>query len=120
MTNRFPLVLAVILTAIPVRAEAPKEFSPLPVAVSSFGAAVAGDYVYEYGGHCGATHAYSTADVVGTFRRLKLSDPTKWEDLPGGPSLQGLALEFSLALIALWLLRADFRRRPAAVPSHDG
>jgi hypothetical protein len=30
--------------------------------------------------------------VVGTFHRLNLSDPRAWEELPGGPAIQGLAL----------------------------
>jgi YHS domain-containing protein len=60
--------------------------------VSSFGAAVADDWLYVYGGHSGRTHQYSTEAVVGTFHRLKLSDPRAWEELPGGPIAQGLAL----------------------------
>ncbi len=67
-------------------------FAPLPRAVSSFGAAVADGWLYVYGGHCAKTHRYSTESVAGTFHRLKLSDPTTWEELPSGPGLQGLAL----------------------------
>ena len=63
---------------------------PLPDAVSSFGAAAAGGRVYAYGGHAGKTHSYSAATASGAFRRL---DPANgWEELPGGPGLQGLAL----------------------------
>lgn len=68
------------------------EYPPLPQAVSSLGAAVADGWLYVYGGHSGQAHHYSTETVVGTFRRLKLSDPKGWEDLPSGPGLQGLAL----------------------------
>jgi N-acetylneuraminic acid mutarotase len=68
------------------------EYAPLSRAVSSFGAAVADGWVYTYGGHCTRTHQYSTEAVVGTFQRLKFSDPKVWEELPGGPALQGLAL----------------------------
>ena len=68
------------------------EYAPLPRAVSSFGAAVAEGWLYVYGGHCGKSHVYSTADVLGTFRRLNLNDGKTWEDLPEGPPLQGLAL----------------------------
>src|SRR5262249_12500196 len=49
-------------------------------------------YLYVYGGHVGKTHTYSTQDVQGTFHRLKLDGGTKWEELPGGPSAQGLNL----------------------------
>lgn len=66
---------------------------PLPVAVSSFGAATADGHVYVYGGHSGRTHVYSTKTTVGTFRRLNLADPAKgWKELPGGPHCQGVAL----------------------------
>jgi N-acetylneuraminic acid mutarotase len=84
---------AVVMLAALARPAAAGEFPPLPQAVSSFGAAVAGGHVYVYGGHAGKTHTYSTQSTVGTFRRLDLADPKKgWEDLPGGPHLQGLAL----------------------------
>lgn len=65
---------------------------PLPVAVSSLGAAVCDGYLYAYGGHAGKVHSYSTETAQGTFRRLKLAGGTKWEDLPSGPKMQGLAL----------------------------
>ncbi len=66
---------------------------PLPVAVSSLGAAVANGHVYVYGGHSGRTHVYSTKSTVGTFRRLDLANPAKgWEELPEGPHCQGVAL----------------------------
>lgn len=64
----------------------------LPAPVSAFGAAVVGDHVYMYGGHAGQPHTYSTDTTLGAFRRLDLTNPTAWEELPGGPKLQGLAL----------------------------
>jgi N-acetylneuraminic acid mutarotase/uncharacterized GH25 family protein len=67
-------------------------YPPLPRAVSSLGAAVQDGWLYVYGGHCAKTHEYSTEAVVGTFHRLKLSEPKTWEELPGGPAVQGLAL----------------------------
>lgn len=69
------------------------EYPKMPEAFSSFGAAVLGDHVYVYGGHIAPTHTYSTEAVTGKFRRLDLKNPGKgWEELPGGPGLQGLAL----------------------------
>jgi N-acetylneuraminic acid mutarotase len=65
---------------------------PLPQPASSFGAVVSGDWLYVYGGHVADTHSYSTSSVSGQFHRLNLKDPQKWEDLPGGPPLQGLNL----------------------------
>ncbi len=64
----------------------------LPVGFSSFGAAVVGDHAYVYGGHAGKAHSYSTETTLGTFQRLNLKSPDKWEELAGGPKLQGLAL----------------------------
>jgi hypothetical protein len=68
-------------------------FPPLPVAVSSLGAAASDGYVYVYGGHSGRAHDYSTDTVIGSFMRLDLANPSQgWEPLPAGPRLQGLAL----------------------------
>ena len=65
----------------------------LPEGVTSLGAAASGGYLYYYGGHPGTAHKYSTDEQSNAFRRLDLSDPAAgWEDLPGGPKLQGLAL----------------------------
>ena len=67
-------------------------YAPLPDPVSSFGAAAADGWVYVYGGHRSKTHSYSTDAVSGSFRRLKATGGKAWEDLPGGPKLQGLAM----------------------------
>jgi N-acetylneuraminic acid mutarotase len=64
----------------------------LPAAVSSLGAIECDGYLYVYGGHAGKTHSYDTKAVLGTFQRLKLDGGTKWEELPGGPILQGMNL----------------------------
>ena len=65
----------------------------LPEGVSSLGGAVSGGYLYYYGGHPGTAHKYSKDEQSGAFRRLNLVDPAAgWEELPGGPKLQGLAL----------------------------
>jgi N-acetylneuraminic acid mutarotase len=83
--------LTAVLASLPAAADTPR-FPDLPAPISSFGAAVVGDHVYVYGGHTGRAHSYSTESTLGEFRRLDLKNPTKWEDLPGGPKLQGLAL----------------------------
>ena len=67
-------------------------FATLPQAASSFGAVVSDGWLYVYGGHVSPTHSYSTAAVSGEFSRLKLSDGRTWEQLPGGPGLQGMNL----------------------------
>jgi N-acetylneuraminic acid mutarotase len=68
------------------------QYPAMPEAVSSFGAAAADGWLYVYGGHRSGTHRYSTESVLGTFHRLNLSDPKKWEALPQGMGLQGLAV----------------------------
>jgi N-acetylneuraminic acid mutarotase len=89
-----PTALALLLIARSGLAADPKPaYPPLPVAVSSFGAAVADGYVYVYGGHSGKAHDYSTQTVQGKFLRLSIEKPAKtWEELTSGPALQGLAL----------------------------
>lgn len=67
-------------------------YPPLPEAVSSLGAAVCNGSLYVYGGHRGRTHEYSTETVSGALRRLDLTTGQGWQELPGGPGLQGLAL----------------------------
>ena len=83
--------LTAVLASFPASADTPR-YPDLPAPMSSFGAAVVGDHVYVYGGHTGKAHNYSTETTLGAFRRLDLKKPDKWEDLPGGPKLQGLAL----------------------------
>jgi len=78
----------------PAKATASKgtELPPLPKGVSSLGAIACDGYVYVYGGHAGKTHSYDTQSVLGTFHRLKIDGGTRWEELPGGPILQGMNL----------------------------
>lgn len=85
------LLFSAMLVLLPAQATDQK-LPPLPVAVSSFGAAVADGYAYLYGGHSAKTHTYSTESVSSKFIRLKLDAPNAWEELPGGPGLQGLAV----------------------------
>jgi len=68
------------------------EYPNLPTPLSSFGAAVVGEYLYVYGGHAGQAHSYSRETTQNKLRRLHLGQPQQWEELPTGPKLQGLAL----------------------------
>ncbi|MEX1224170.1 MAG: kelch repeat-containing protein, partial [Pirellulales bacterium] len=61
----------------------------LPEPVASFGAAVAGDWLYVYGGHVGKTHQHSADNLSQHFRRLHLRKPKQWEELPMQTPLQG-------------------------------
>ena len=51
-----------------------------------------GDWLYVYSGHTGATHKYNNGTTTKHFRRLNLKDRQTWEELPCGPSLQGVTL----------------------------
>lgn len=88
------LLAALFLIAIPLVAKADNSstYPPLAKGVSSFGAVVVGDYLYVYGGHTGKAHSYSSETTSGEFQRLNLAKPEKWEQLPGGIGVQGLAL----------------------------
>jgi N-acetylneuraminic acid mutarotase len=90
---RYASALALgLATLASARGDDPK-LPAMPEAFSSFGAAVADGYVYVYGGHIAKTHTYSTESTTGKFRRLDFANPGRgWEELPPGPSLQGLAL----------------------------
>lgn len=66
--------------------------APLPEAVTSFGAATAGDWLYAFGGHKGERHDYSAEMVRGSFYRLNLRDGQAWEKLPDATPGQGQPL----------------------------
>lgn len=68
------------------------ELPALPVAVSSFGAAVCDGWLYVYGGHTGEEHAHSAANLSPHFCRLRLNGGQEWEQLPMQTPLQGLPL----------------------------
>ena len=91
MLTRLTLLVVPLLLAGVSPAEEATAFDPLPHKVSSLGACVSDGHVYVYGGHTGATHTYSTETTTGKFFRVPLSGG-KWEELPSGPALQGLAL----------------------------
>ncbi len=67
-------------------------FATLPEPASSFGSVASDGWLYIYGGHIAPTHTYSTAAVSGQFHRLRLTGQPEWEQLPGGPALQGMNL----------------------------
>lgn len=67
-------------------------YPPLPKAANSFGATECDGFIYVYGGHAGKVHTYSHETNLGTFLRLPTGGGTKWEELAGGPHLQGLNL----------------------------
>ncbi len=64
----------------------------LPKGMTSFGGAVTGDVLYVYGGNYGGAHHYSNNDQSGDLWKLNLKNPAKWEQITGGPKLQGLAM----------------------------
>lgn len=88
----FVLSLAASLHAAELKPAAGPALPKLPEAITSFGAAVAGDALYVYGGHTGGAHRYSKENLSLRFSRLKLDAPSEWESLPVGPGLQGSAL----------------------------
>ncbi len=67
-------------------------YSDLPRGITSFGAAVIGDWLYVYGGHFGRAHHYSNTSQSNELSRLNLRNPEKWEMIAKGPRLQGLAM----------------------------
>lgn len=72
----------------------PAGLPDLPEELTSFGAVVADGRLYVYGGHTGSAHSYSKEEQSDRLWDLDLSQgkDAKWEKLPGGPTLQGLAL----------------------------
>lgn len=89
---RYAVLILFIALAPVLGQDNAKSYPPIPAAVSSLGAIASDGYLYVYGGHAGKTHSYDTKSVLGTFHRLKLDDGTKWEELSGGPILQGMNL----------------------------
>ncbi|MEM7356417.1 MAG: PQQ-binding-like beta-propeller repeat protein [Acidobacteriota bacterium] len=66
---------------------------PVPEAVASFGATVAGDALYVYGGHVGRTHQHSIENLSHRFFRLDLGAPENgWQTIGEVQGLQGLPL----------------------------
>src|SRR3954452_20672388 len=85
--------LAFTVLAVPGRATIPAEISPnikntagvlppLPEALASFGASVAGDWLYVYAGHIGEEHEHPRSNLSPHFRRIQVDGGTKWQELP--------------------------------------
>ena len=89
----------------------------LPLAISSFGAALEGDSLYVYGGHIGTQHVHSFENLSQLFLRYPLesaagSSSPGWLALPPGPPLQGTALvEHDGAIYRVGGMRANNPRR---------
>ncbi len=67
-------------------------YADLPRGITSFGAAVIGDWLYVYGGHFGRPHHYSNTSQSDQLSRLNLSKDSTWEVVAKGLRLQGLAM----------------------------
>ncbi|MEO1617205.1 MAG: hypothetical protein AAFV88_15245 [Planctomycetota bacterium] len=65
----------------------------LPEEVTSFGAAIAGETLYVYGGHTGGAHSYSTKEQSNRLWSLDLKDDdAAWTKVSTDDRLQGLAM----------------------------
>ena len=84
--------VAYVPLAVLAQEDAAVKYPDIPKAVTSFGAAIAGDALYIYGGHTGRAHAYYKEAQANTLWRLDLKKPKAWESLGDGPGLQGLAM----------------------------
>lgn len=66
---------------------------PLPESLTSFGAAVLGDYLYVFSGHDGDAHGFGKDVLADHFRRIKFDDPNaQWEELATQEPAQSTAL----------------------------
>jgi len=70
-----------------------KLHKPLPETLTSFGAAVVGEYLYVFSGHSGDAHGFGKDLLVEHFRRIQFDDPSaEWEELAMHESSQSTAL----------------------------
>ena len=71
----------------------PSGLAELPEELTSFGAAIANNKLFVYGGHTGDAHSYSIEEQSDRFWCLDMADKdAQWQSLETGPRLQGLAL----------------------------
>jgi hypothetical protein len=75
----------------PAPAVVDSPYGKLPAPIASFGAAVAGEYLYVYSGHTGEQHVHSKENLSTHFCRVKLAGG-EWEALPMETPLQGVPL----------------------------
>ncbi|MEM7455630.1 MAG: hypothetical protein AAF456_14855 [Planctomycetota bacterium] len=68
------------------------ELPDMPVGITSFGGALAGNHIYVYGGHCGNAHEYYAEGQNQTLYSLDLNEPQQWNAVGEGIGLQGLAM----------------------------
>ncbi|MEW4456033.1 DUF3386 family protein [Bremerella sp. JC817] len=70
-----------------------KLHKPLPEPLTSFGAAIMGDYLYVFSGHDGDAHGFGRDVLADHFRRIKFADPAaEWEELAKQEPAQSTAL----------------------------
>jgi len=70
-----------------------KMHKPLPESLTSFGAAVLGEYLYVFSGHDGDSHGFGKDVLADHFRRIKFDDPdAQWEELARQEPAQSTAL----------------------------
>jgi N-acetylneuraminic acid mutarotase len=67
-------------------------YPELPIGVTSFGGAIAGDHLYVFGGHCGDAHDYYKDGQNATLYRMNVRKPAAWESVNESTGLQGLAM----------------------------
>gem|GEM_PF-275484 len=66
---------------------------PLPEALTSFGAAINGDYLYVFSGHNGDAHGFGRDQLANHFRRIRFDDANaEWEQLAMHSPAQSTAL----------------------------
>ncbi|RCS46411.1 DUF3386 family protein [Bremerella cremea] len=65
----------------------------MPESLTSFGAAVMGDYLYVFSGHDGDAHGFGVDVLADHFRRIQFDDPNaSWEELAKHEPSQSAAL----------------------------
>lgn len=70
-----------------------KLHKPLEESLTSFGAAILGEYLYVFSGHDGDAHGFGKDVLADHFRRIKFDDPNaQWEELAKQEPAQSTAL----------------------------
>jgi outer membrane protein assembly factor BamB len=80
------------LFIVPASLPAETTLPPIPQPATSFGAAIADNWLYIYGGNTGKAHEFNRECVKGDFFRLQLPAGNAWEKLPGGLALLSSSL----------------------------